>query len=136
MTGQRIANRVGFYLLVAGILSVDLFPIYGTLVSCLANDQTQLGTYYLPQSLDPANFLRILHQRGCLMALGNPVLVATVTVGAPQSLYNSIGAMVVVQTPFTLPFSVWLLTTFLREAPVEIEEAAIINGATTWVLIT
>ena len=30
---------------------------------------------------------------------------------------------------FTLPFTVWVLTTFMRELPKEIEEAAIVDGA-------
>lgn len=51
-------------------------------------------------------------------------------------LYNTIWAMVVAQTVFTLPFSVWLLTTFMRQIPLEIEEAAILDGASPWVLVT
>jgi trehalose/maltose transport system permease protein len=39
-------------------------------------------------------------------------------------------------TIFTLPFTVWVLTTFMRELPTEIEEAAIVDGATPWVIIT
>jgi trehalose/maltose transport system permease protein len=37
---------------------------------------------------------------------------------------------------FTLPFTVWVLTTFIRDLPLEIEEAAIVDGATPWVIIT
>ena len=37
---------------------------------------------------------------------------------------------------FTLPFTVWVLTTFMRDLPVEIEEAAIVDGATPWIIIT
>jgi trehalose/maltose transport system permease protein len=39
-------------------------------------------------------------------------------------------------TIFTLPFTVWVLTTFMRDLPVEIEEAAIVDGATPWIVIT
>ncbi|MDM7933489.1 ABC transporter permease subunit [Tabrizicola sp.] len=31
---------------------------------------------------------------------------------------------------------VWVLTTFMRDLPVEIEEAAIVDGATPWIVIT
>ena len=31
---------------------------------------------------------------------------------------------------FTLPFTVWVLTTFIRDLPKELEEAAIMDGAT------
>jgi trehalose/maltose transport system permease protein len=37
---------------------------------------------------------------------------------------------------FTLPFTVWVLTTFMRELPVEIEEAAIVDGASAWIIVT
>jgi trehalose/maltose transport system permease protein len=35
----------------------------------------------------------------------------------------------------TLPFTVWVLTTFMRELPREIEEAALVDGATPWVTV-
>jgi trehalose/maltose transport system permease protein len=37
---------------------------------------------------------------------------------------------------FTLPFTVWILTTFLRELPRELEEAALIDGAGAWQTLT
>ncbi len=51
-------------------------------------------------------------------------------------IYNTPWAMVLSYTIFTLPFTVWVLTTFMRDLPAEIEEAAIIDGATPWVIIT
>jgi len=51
-------------------------------------------------------------------------------------IYNTPWAMVLSYTIFTLPFTVWVLTTFMRDLPVEIEEAAIIDGATPWIIIT
>jgi trehalose/maltose transport system permease protein len=44
-------------------------------------------------------------------------------------LYNTLGALVFSYMIFTLPFSVWVLTTFMRDLPVELEEAAIMDGA-------
>lgn len=51
-------------------------------------------------------------------------------------IYNTPWAMILSYTIFTLPFTVWVLTTFMRDLPVEIEEAAIVDGATPWVVIT
>ncbi|MEP2978269.1 MAG: carbohydrate ABC transporter permease [Lentilitoribacter sp.] len=51
-------------------------------------------------------------------------------------IYNKPWALVLSYTIFTLPFTVWVLTTFMRELPIEIEEAAIVDGATPWVIIT
>jgi trehalose/maltose transport system permease protein len=51
-------------------------------------------------------------------------------------IYNTPWALVFAYTIFTLPFTVWVLTTFMRDLPVEIEEAAIVDGASPWVIIT
>ncbi len=51
-------------------------------------------------------------------------------------IYNTPWALIFSYTIFTLPFTVWVLTTFMRELPLEIEEAAIVDGATPWVIIT
>ncbi|MDE0696982.1 MAG: carbohydrate ABC transporter permease [Boseongicola sp.] len=51
-------------------------------------------------------------------------------------VYNTPWALILSYTIFTLPFTVWVLTTFMRDLPIEIEEAAIIDGATPWIIIT
>lgn len=51
-------------------------------------------------------------------------------------LYNSLFSLVFAYMIFTLPFTVWVLTTFMRDLPVEIEEAAIVDGAGPWTIIT
>ncbi len=51
-------------------------------------------------------------------------------------IFNTPFAMILSYTIFTLPFTVWVLTTFMRDLPLEIEEAAIVDGATPWVIIT
>ena len=51
-------------------------------------------------------------------------------------LYNNPGGLIVSYMIFTLPFTVWVLTTFMRDLPVEIEEAAIMDGAGPFVLVT
>ncbi|MDN3524075.1 carbohydrate ABC transporter permease [Halomonas sabkhae] len=52
------------------------------------------------------------------------------------NLYNNPAGLVLSYTIFTLPFTVWVLTTFMRQLPQELEEAAIMDGATPWVTIT
>jgi trehalose/maltose transport system permease protein len=51
-------------------------------------------------------------------------------------LYNNLLALTFSYLIFTLPFTTWILTTFMRELPHELEEAAIIDGATPWVTLT
>ena len=48
-------------------------------------------------------------------------------------LYNTLPGLILANLMLTLPFTVWVLTTFMRELPREIEEAAIVDGATPWV---
>ena len=51
-------------------------------------------------------------------------------------LFNSLWSLVFAYMIFTLPFTVWVLTTFMRKLPVEIEEAAIMDGAPPLRIIT
>jgi trehalose/maltose transport system permease protein len=50
-------------------------------------------------------------------------------------LYDNLGALVVSYATFSLPFTIWVLTTFMRTIPLELEEAAIVDGASTAVII-
>jgi len=45
-------------------------------------------------------------------------------------LYDTRTALVLLYTVFSLPFSVWMLKGFLSEIPMELEEAAMVDGAT------
>lgn len=45
-------------------------------------------------------------------------------------LYDTITGLILTYMLFTLPFTIWILTSFVREIPVELEEAAFIDGAT------
>ncbi len=51
-------------------------------------------------------------------------------------IYNTLISLVFSYMIFTLPFTVWVLTTFMRDLPIEIEEAAIVDGANPWVIIS
>lgn len=44
-------------------------------------------------------------------------------------LYNHLGALIFSYLLIVLPFTVWVLTTFMRELPLELEEAARMDGA-------
>jgi len=45
-------------------------------------------------------------------------------------LYDRLGALVLTYLIFTLPFTVWVLTSFMRALPGDLEEAAYVDGAT------
>jgi trehalose/maltose transport system permease protein len=51
-------------------------------------------------------------------------------------LYNSMFGLAISYMMLTLPFTVWILTAFMRELPRELEEAAVMDGASPWTVIT
>lgn len=50
-------------------------------------------------------------------------------------IYNSLPGLVLANLILTLPFTVWVLTTFMRELPKELEEAAYVDGATPLIVV-
>ena len=51
-------------------------------------------------------------------------------------LYNNLLSLIFSYMIFTLPFTVWVLTAFMRALPEEIEEAAIMDGAKPFTIVT
>ncbi len=52
-----------------------------------------------------------------------------------MGLYNSWFGLTLSYMIFTLPFTIWLLTTFMRQLPRELEQAAIVDGASSWTVL-
>ena len=52
--------------------------------------------------------------------------------GALNTLYG----LITVYSALSLPLAVWILTTFFKELPVEVEEAAQVDGFTRWQTLT
>lgn len=50
-------------------------------------------------------------------------------------LYNNLNGLVITYMIFTLPFTIWVITSFMRELPREIEEAAIMDGAKPFTIL-
>ena len=47
-------------------------------------------------------------------------------------LYDNLLSLVLLYAVFALPFATWMLKGFLLEVPLEIEEAALVDGASRW----
>jgi trehalose/maltose transport system permease protein len=58
------------------------------------------------------------------------ILGALYTLMKDFHLYDRLGALIVTYLIFTLPFTVWVLTSFMRALPGDLEEAAYVDGAT------
>ncbi|AUX80706.1 carbohydrate ABC transporter permease [Sinorhizobium fredii] len=178
-----LAKRTAFYLLVATIIVIAVFPFYYAILTSLKSGTALFRADYWPSELSLANYTSVVSSGSFIRNLGNSLLVATLVVAIsllfavtaayalgrvrfrgrslllltilsvsmfPQiavlaGLFELIRGIGIFNTPlalifsymiFTLPFTVWVLTTFMRDLPVEIEEAAIVDGASPWVIIT
>lgn len=60
------------------------------------------------------------------------VLIPLYVVLAKLKILNSPLSVAIAHITITAPFSVWMLRTFFLSIPVEIEEAALVDGATRW----
>jgi trehalose/maltose transport system permease protein len=58
------------------------------------------------------------------------ILGALYTTISRLHLYDKLGALIFSYLIFTLPFTVWVLTSFMRALPGDLEEAAYVDGAT------
>jgi trehalose/maltose transport system permease protein len=57
------------------------------------------------------------------------ILGALYTFVTRVGLYNTLGALILTYIVFTLPFTVWVLTSFTEGLPKDLEEAAYVDGA-------
>jgi trehalose/maltose transport system permease protein len=58
------------------------------------------------------------------------ILGALYTTITKLNLYDTLGALIFSYLIFTLPFTIWVLTSFMRALPGDLEEAAYVDGAT------
>jgi trehalose/maltose transport system permease protein len=178
-----LVRRTAFYLLVAAIVVIAVFPFYYAIVTSLKSGTALFRIDYWPKTFSLSNYATVLTQGTFLRNLLNSLFVSTTVVvvslflGVTAAyalarirfrgrgilllvilsvsmfpplavlaglfelirlfgLYNSPFALIFSYMIFTLPFTVWVLTTFVRDLPLEIEEAAILDGATPWIIIT
>ena len=179
----RHTKTAAFYLLVAIIVLVSVFPFYYAILTSFKSGTALFEVNYLPVHFSLDNYISVLTTGVFLRNLANSVFVASSVVALalflavtaafalarvsfrgrglllmtilavsmfPQiavlaglfelvrafGLFNTPFALILSYTIFTLPFTVWVLTTFMRDLPMEIEEAAIVDGATPWVIIS
>jgi multiple sugar transport system permease protein len=84
-----------------------------------------------------ARFVRRQHRQWVLLGLLASRMIPVVSVLIPiyfalqaVGLLNSLRGLVLVYTGLLLPFVIWILEGFYRTFPIELEEAAIVDGCT------
>jgi trehalose/maltose transport system permease protein len=63
------------------------------------------------------------------------VLGGLFTLARALGIYNTYWALILSYMIFTLPFCVWVLTSFVKEIPDTLDEAATIDGASAWQIL-
>lgn len=58
------------------------------------------------------------------------ILSGLFTITTELGVYGSLSALILTYPIFTLPFTVWVLVSFFRGLPAELEQAALVDGAT------
>ncbi len=58
------------------------------------------------------------------MILTTPLLMLVIKLG----LYNKLWSLIIVYCTFSLPYSIWMMRSYFRELPKELEEAAMVDG--------
>ena len=62
--------------------------------------------------------------------------VPAFSIALALSLDSKLSGLIIFYTALNLPFAIWLLFGFVKQIPVEVEEAAIVDGATPWQVFT
>lgn len=73
---------------------------------------------------------------GTLMLLPVFVLFASISTALGVQIIGTRWALFITYLTFALPFSTWVMVTYLRGLPRELEEAARIDGASSWRILT
>ncbi len=117
----------------------DWILLLNSLIVCLATVGVALSlallvAYPITRLPVPAGLRRgLLSWLLSLRFLPSMVVVIPIfaTVRA-AGLYDRLLALILIYAAFSLPFAVWMLKGFLLEIPMEVEEAALVDGASRW----
>lgn len=106
--------------LIVALWTASLTTIFGLMGGYALARWQSLG----PFSSNQFSFLLLQQRMFPAALLAIPMLV----IFRDLRLLDTLTALVILYTAFSIPFAVWLLTDFVRGIPVEIEESAMIDG--------
>ena len=154
------ANWPVTILLILGLITV-VFPLYMTIVIAFKQPtemtNSVAGILSLPQKFSLANFREAMEVTDFWHSLGNSVMITVITVvlaivihsllgyaiarnkrmmplgkqTAEMGLDNKVG-VIILYTVFYMPMNVLLYSGYLTNIPMALEEAACVDGASTW----
>ena len=116
LVGHGLLRYIVNSLIVAGSATLITIVVGSLAAYAIARFQLTWTKYYLLALLAISMFPQI--------AIAGPIWSLLDSTG----WLNTYRGLVTVYVAFSLPLAVWILTTFFREVPAEIEEAALIDG--------
>lgn len=112
-------------------LNSIIVSFFSTLLSLVVGFMAaySLTHYRFPVRIDLIFLVWVL-----LVRMSPPVVMAIplYTTFRTFGLLNSLLGLIISYQIYTLPYSIWMLLGFIRDVPLELEEAAAIDGATKW----
>ena len=106
--------------LIVGLVTATLTTVFGLMGGYALARWSRLGPFSSPQF----GFLLLQQRMFPAALLAIPMLV----IFRSLRLLDTLTALVILYTAFSIPFAVWLLTDFIRGIPLEIEESALLDG--------
>ncbi len=106
-----------------------IFAIGSSLLSTVVS---AMAGYGLARLKFPGSNLVFL---GLVLSIALPQVALLVPI---REMYNVLGlnnthlGLIILMSSLVTPFTVWIMVSFVNQIPVEIEEAALIDGATLW----
>lgn len=71
----------------------------------------------------------------CYLAPGSVLFIPIFGMMVHLKLTNSLFGLGLTYLTFTVPFCTWMMMGYMRTIPVELEEAALVDGASRWVIL-
>jgi len=95
-----------------------------------------LAAYALARRVFPGK--RIFSSTTFIMRMIPPVIlvVPVFIMFRAIGILDSLLSLILVYGALTMPFSIWVITTFIQELPISLEESAYIDGCSTWQTFT
>jgi multiple sugar transport system permease protein len=62
-------------------------------------------------------------------------LIALFFIMSQAGLIDTLPGLILIFVAFSIPLATWLMATFVRDIPIEIEDAGLVDGATRWQLL-
>ena len=111
--------------------------IVGVLSTLICLVAATLAAWSLDRMAWPRWFLHVFLGWALMFHMFPPLALASAwfTIMRSVGLDNTLTAVVLAHTVLNLPMALWLMGVFVRDVPIELEEAARLDGATTPVLL-